>query len=314
MTDRRCRVWRCFNLALLSAVFVVQAAAARPAPAPGVEQANQRWKNARCRLRLPLIIGKKKNSEGWSYSSWYEVAGSKPAYYFRFYVSDRQRIAHLLDGKTLRVGTSFISRGWHMRESKKSRSLWLDLQFADLPVDARIEVWLKHPDQNFALAERYMRITAFEIQAMDEQLVDVPTTSTTSPAVPVEGSPPPPVQPQPIATELTDPELHIVAVAVQPARVAPGGEVRLVITYEVSGVPPGPGFQVLELREILRGGQRFAGFEERLQRTNDVFTSSQPLRLPPDVAPGIYTLWAEVVMAGSKATGTAIFEVAQRTR
>ena len=309
MTDRRCRGWRCFNLALLSAVFVVQAAAARPAPVPGVEQANLRWKNARCRLRLPLIIGKKKNSEGWSYSPWYEVAGSKPVYHYRFYVSDRQRIAHLLDGKTLRVGTTFISRGWRMKESKKSRSLWLDLQFADLPVDAHIEVWLKHPDENFALAERYMRVTAFQIQAMDEQLVDVPTTSVTSQAVPVDRSRPPPEPPQPVVSEPTDPELQIVAVAVQPARVPPGGEVTLVITYEVSGVPPGPGFEVLERREILRGGQRLAGFEERLQRTNDVITSSQPLSLPPDVAPGIYTLWAEVVMAGGKTTGTALFEV-----
>jgi len=315
MTDRRCRGWRWINLSLLSAALVViQVAADRPAPAQGLERANLRWTNARCQLRLPLMVGKKTNSKGWSYSPWYQVEGSKPAYYYRFYVSDRRRISHLLDGKTLRVGTTCISRGWRMEESKKSRSLWLDLQFADLPVDAHFEFWLKHPDQNFALAENYMRVTAFQVQAMDEQLVDVSTASTTSQAVPDVVSRPPTALPQPVASEPAAPDLRIVAVAVQPARVAPGGEVTLVITYEVSGVPPGPGFEVLERREILRGGQQLAAFEERLQRTNNTFTSSQPLGLPPDVAPGIYTLWAEVVMAGSKATGTALFEVARNAR
>jgi hypothetical protein len=168
-----------------------------------------------------------------------------------------------------------------------------------------------------------MRVTAFQIQAMDEQLVDVPTTTPTEHISPVIGAvqprsappprtagPPPPALQQPAVTEATAPELRVIAVAVQPARVAPGGEVALVITYQVSGVPPGPGFEVLERREILRAGQRLAGFEERLRRTSATFTSSQPLRLPRDVAPGIYTLWAELVMAGSKAMGSALFEVA----
>ena len=83
----------------------------------------------------------------------------------------------------------------------------------------------------------------------------------------------------------------------------------MIITYEVSGVPPGPGFEVVERREILHGAQRFAAFEEHQARSSDTFTSRQPLQLPPDARSGLYTLWAEVEMAGSKATGSALFEV-----
>jgi hypothetical protein len=65
----------------------------------------------------------------------------------------------------------------------------------------------------------------------------------------------------------------------------------------------------VERREILHGAQRLAAFEERLTRATGTYNSRQPLRLPADAAPGIYTLWAELVMAGDSATGSALFEV-----
>lgn len=317
MTEGRRRRRCAASVALISAVLVIlQAVAPRPVAASNLEQVDARWKNARCRLRLPLIIGKKKNSQGWSYTPWYSVTTSKPDFAFRFYVSHRQKIAHLLHDKTLQVGTTFISQGWTLKEGKKSRSLWLHLRFADLPVDAHVEFWMKRPDKNFAIAERYMRVTAFQIQAMDEQLVNVPTMAPPVRSVPAAGSAPPrsapprpPALPPQVESESTAPELRIIAVAVQPARAAPGGEIALVITYEVNGVPPGSSFEVLERREILRGGQLLASFEERLRRTGDTFTSSQSVRLPPDVEPGLYTLWAELSMAGAKTTGSALIEV-----
>ncbi len=318
MTEGRRRRRFAASVAVIPAVLVIlQAVAPRPVAASTLEQVDARWKNARCQLRLPLIIGKKKNSNGWSYSPWYQVTDSKPDFAFRFYVSDRQKIAHLLYDKTLQVGTTFISQGWTLKEGKKSRSLWLHLRFADLPVDAHVEFWMKRPDKNFAVAERYMRVTAFQIQAMDEQLVDVPAMMPPVRPVPTTGSAPPqaapprppPALPPEVESEPTAPELRIIAVAVQPARAAPGGEIALVITYEVNGVPPGSSFEVLERREILRGGQLLASFEERLRRTGGTFTSSQSVRLPPDVDPGLYTLWAELAMAGSKTTGSALIEV-----
>jgi hypothetical protein len=227
-------------------------------------------------------------------------------------VSDRDRIAHLLDGKTLRPGTTFTCDGWRMVDPKKSHGgLWLDLRFAGLPVTARVEFWMKKPGRNFADAERYMRVDAFQLQAMDEKLVDVPLAPapTRPPAGPGVASPPsrPPLSQA--TGGASPPAIRVVAVAVQPARVPPGGEIAMVITYEVGGVPSGSAFEVLEVREVYQGERRLAGFEERLPRASDTFTSSQPLRLPPDLAPGLYSLRAKVVMAGREATGSALFEV-----
>jgi hypothetical protein len=314
----------CFSLGSavsLTILVLVQAAAPRSAAAVDLEQANLRWRDARCQLRIPLAIGKKKNSMGWSYSPWYQVTEYKPDFAFRFYVSDRQQISHLLYDKTLHAGTTFICQGWRMPNPKKSRGLWLDLRFADLPVDAHIEFLMKRPDKNFANPERYMRVTAFQIQATDEQLVQVPTTTApvrtapvTGPAPPRAAPPRPPALPPQVESEPAAPELRIIAVAVQPARAAPGEEIAMVISYEVDGVPPGSSFEVLERREILRGAQRLAGFEERLRRTGGTFTSSQSVRLPPDVERGLYTLWAELAMAGGKTTGSALFEVSLGAR
>ena len=137
MTGRVPRRRRALGDVMLAAVLVVVSTAApRSATASDLEQANLRWKDARCQLRLPLVILKKKNSDGWSYTPWYTVTDSKPEFNYRFYVSDRKRVAHLIYDKTLRPGTTFICQGWRMEEGKGSRSLWLDLRFASVPVDA----------------------------------------------------------------------------------------------------------------------------------------------------------------------------------
>ncbi len=275
------------------------------AAAGDVDEANRRWRGATCHLRLSVVLGKGTDAEGRSHSPWYTVPEDDLA--FRVHVSDRAAIAHLLRDKTLPAWETFVCDGWRMVDPDRSHGgLWLDLRFRDLPVTMQVELWLKHPGERFAVAERYMRVTAFQLEAADERLVDVPVAPVaTSPHTAAGRLPPTPSAPAPTAA----PALRLRAVAAQPPRVPPGGELAMVLTYEVGGVPAGASFEVLEVREVFRGEQRLAGFEERLARAAGAFTSSQPLRLPPDLAPGLYSLRARVATAGREASGSALFEV-----
>ena len=273
--------------------------------------ANQRWSGARCRS-LQEITAKKGKPGDWTKCKllFYGKGGNHRV---RVLVSDGSAVHRAFYGGTLPIGTEFVASGWAVDDGG---DLHLDLELTGHPVRVRVyygDDWVGRVSlgrlDDF---ERWARFELFELLSVpSEQLVDAPVSAAASESQPVIGSTTPATPaPQPaITTEPSAPKIKVLAVAAQPTRVAPGGEIAMVITYEVSGVPPGPGFEVVERREILHGAQRFAVFEERLARSNDIFTSRQPLRLPPDVGSGIYTLWAEVEMAGSEATGSALFEV-----
>lgn len=276
-----------------------------------LQVANQRWSGARCR-NVQEITAKKKKSGAWTKCKliFYGDGGNQRV---QVLLSDGTAVHRAFFGGTIPVGTEFVASGWAVDDDG---SLHLELELVGHPVRVLVyycddwvgRVSVKRLDD----FEHWARFELFEIvSAPSEQLVEVQVneaaaapqavTGLTAPARPTPASSPP--------SELFPPQIEVLAVAVQPARVAPGGEIDMVISYEVSRVPLGPGFEVVERREILRGAQQLAAFEERVARANDTYNSRQPLQLPVDAAPGIYTLWAEVVMAGNKATGSALFEV-----
>lgn len=106
-----------------------------------------------------------------------------------------------------------------------------------------------------------------------------------------------------------DPAIKIVTVAVQPAEVSPGGELKLVIQYEVEGLPPGIPFEVDEQRQLVLDGAAIAAVEETISRTAGTYLSSHTIRAPADARSGVYTFAASVSLAGVSAEGSALFRV-----
>ncbi len=299
-----------FGLSLLTP----SAVQARPIEVPELARVNQRWQGARCRLRYEMKIKRGRNSEGWSRAPhmMYQSPGERVLNLI-FEVSDRAALerAGILRGGAIPVGTDFIAKGWGLLAPEDAKGVFLELRFADAPVDAR---WLfigqgHFSPKSFPLSrldevERYMRLQAFAIAAADEQLVETPKTpaASASPAGPGaarSGS----------RENAYSPMITMVAVAAQPAEAVAGGVVALVLTYEVSGIPPGARFLVVERREIDLAGHVVAQFEQKLQRVADTFTSTQQIRIPATASSGLYTVRGTATMAGLSASGTALLAV-----
>lgn len=295
------------------------AAAAREAygsTAADLARANQRWKGARCRIRYDLEIKKDRNSEGWSRSRFMLLnePGEKP-FALLFEVSDRAALGAVLRGDSVPVGTEFVVEGWHLVRPDQERGLALDMRFADAP-DVVARWWFvaqgnttpeKFPLARLEQVERYMRIQAVALAAADERLVAAaPAAAATAAAASATAAAPAAGSPGPAAFK---PALRLIAVAAQPAEVAAGDEIELVLTFEVGGLPPGAPFEVVERREIRSGEATVASFEQALARAAGTYTSSQRVRLPPAAAPGLYTLRARLTLAGTTAEGSALFGV-----
>lgn len=282
-----------------------------------LERANQRWKGARCRIRYDLKIKRGKNDEGWSRSPimWYQERGEEP-FHLIFEVSDRARLAAVMAGDFVPVGTEFVVEGWHLVRPGEQRGLALDMRFAAAP-EVVARWWFKDeqafspetfPLQRLEQVERYMRIQAVALAAADERLAAVPAAGSAESAASKSGAAPAPA-PSPSPSGAFKPFVKLLAAAVQPAQIAPGGEIDLVLSYEIGGVPPGAAFEVFERREILTGETSIARFEQPLARGAGTYTSSQRIRLPPQAARGLYTLRASIDLAGVSASGKALFAV-----
>ncbi len=83
----------------------------------------------------------------------------------------------------------------------------------------------------------------------------------------------------------------------------------MVVVYSVDGLSLGSTATVIERRTIHRDGGEVASFEASIARDAGVHTSSQPVRLPAAIAPGVYELRVTIAAAGVEALGSAIFEV-----
>jgi hypothetical protein len=57
------------------------------------------------------------------------------------------------------------------------------------------------------------------------------------------------------------------------------------------------------------GDAQLGNFEEKLPRTTGTYTSTQKIRVPDDLPPGVYTFEASVTLAGKTALATALFEI-----
>ncbi len=323
------RAWRTYGPTL--ALLLLVGPVAEP-PASGDSDAltglDERWAGARCRIRLSVLIKKGRDREGWSQSIWIvprtEGAGLGGA---RLSVSDRDTATTMIPASTtpegfrlkggsgVLRGTSFIAEGWDYEDPHKQSGLVLNLRFLRSPARARMVFRGARGGKlnrgAIESAERWARIELFELRAADEVLVDVPLTEAVAPVSQEPQSPPVgvlPERPPPLSDRATV-ELRVLGVAAEPLRVAPGGEMTLVITYSVSGVPAAQAVGVLERRQILHGSELLTTLEARISRQPGTHESRQPLQVPMGLAAGIYEVRTTVEGLGATADGSAIFQV-----
>ena len=114
------------------------------APEPvTLETVNRRWSGQRCQLRVEAEIRRGTDRMGWSSSGWMTaptLPGDKKVE-FRILVSDRAVLVnggYLRRNRTIRPGTVFRSRGWRLTDPRKQRGLVIDLEFEQVPVQARM--------------------------------------------------------------------------------------------------------------------------------------------------------------------------------
>lgn len=84
--------------------------------------------------------------------------------------------------------------------------------------------------------------------------------------------------------------LNIEQVSNVPQIVRPGENVDLNMTYAVLTPERAGASQITEIREIRYNGQLVGRPTVTVSRSNGTYTSTIPLQLPPDAAPGVYTV------------------------
>lgn len=151
----------------------------------------------------------------------------------------------------------------------------------------------------------------------DEQLVEVPATSP-APMAPAPAAPAPQPAPQaawptaqapPAQPQSLVPTLNVLAVAVRPPSVSAGGQVQLVINYEVGGIAAGSSVSVTEERQLVYGNNVITTLSDTVSRAPGPYTASKPVTVPATAAHGLYHLRARVYVGGVTSGGTAVFEV-----
>lgn len=235
----------------------------------------------------------------------------------RISVSDLAALRPILRAGSIPPGTTFIAEGWRLEDPKRGKGPVLELRFADFPVRAQIRfvVGLRKqlPLDKLGIVDLWLRLNIFQMSAVDEQLVDVPATVAAHPGDARAREREPVLADPPAPAPASDPSLEILGVAVNPSSVAPGGEVQLIITYDVGGPPPGGVFNVLERRTIVQDGETLTTLEATVARASGTHQSSQSVRLPATLASGVYELRASVLMPGEASEGSALFQVTRRS-
>jgi len=321
------------SLALIAILGSAAVLASGASPVHGMTppDANYRWAGANGTLRIPLELKKRPDKDGWSATRYISVPGRYTmhpitrkvscsscaegelpfAYYLR--VSDRGALGGLLRGREIPAGTEFSVRGW--RALGPDRGFILELEFRDAPVTARFYFAMTPKDLKEGMSwdrleqiEQFMRVRIFQLAAADEQLVEaaesVPTPRAGVPSVEREAN----------GRDIPsgDASIRILGVAVDPSRVAPGDEIRLIITYNVSGPPTGVSLNVVEQRTILAAGEILTTLTATFTRQAGTHESTQPLRIPDTLEPGIFEFQASLLNAGVAHEGSALFQVMRR--
>ena len=231
----------------------------------------------------------------------------------RVLVSDGDAVHRRYLNGTLPAGTSFVAVGW--AEDKPGGNVHLELEITIDGTPVRVRVYYYDDWVGRVSAKRldefelWARLDLFNITSTpDEQLVAAqPDGGQTTPAGVAPTVPPPPAaHGEPISATR---DLRVMAASVEPARIAPGSEINLIVVYEVEGIPPGSTVTVTERRTILHRGQTLTSTETSVTRGSGVHESSLPMGVPGTLAAGVYELQVTVEMAGLARSGSAMFEV-----
>lgn len=286
-----------------------------------METVNASWKGSRCQIRFGPEIPRGKTNTGWSRSKWIlapTLPGDKKRY-LRLWVSDRAALdseGYLRRGKFIRPGTPFIALGWSFQNATKRKDLVLGLRFEQVPVQARLE-FRDTKAIDLEDMERLAKVELFQVLGKPPPTRLPPSVQQRRVAETVQqpkaGSPPilPPTEAPPIPTSdsVYRPTVEVHAASVNPAQVFPGSQISLMIHYEVSGIPAGTSFEVVERRILKREGRVLVTFEEKLPRASGSYTSAQQIDVSAGMSVGIYSLEAEVSLAGVTAKASALFEI-----
>lgn len=277
-----------------------------------LDRINQTWREAKCRNRIAIEIKKGADRDGWSDSPWmcnYDSAtDNTAAFCFKFKVTNRKGLLPFMDGKTLRTGMRFVARGWNAKKTNGLKGVTLDLDCVDVPAQAQFTFTRRGSFnkvgtvERLGFIERYMRFEAFEVRPAGERIESV--------ATPIAAAPPAP-RPTPVPV-LVRPELRLMAASVEPARVVAGEEVQLIAIYSIEGLPAGAVTIVNEWRTIRQGQRTLTTTDASVSHGPGIHQSSQPLRVPASLAPGIYELLVTIELQGAVKEATAVFEVIGR--
>jgi hypothetical protein len=293
-------------------VALVSPASAFASESSDLDAANRRWRGARCRTRMEIAVKKGTDGDGWSRSEWLWYSAKK---------SGNERVLVLVKGadalrgryagRTLPIGVELVAAGWATDGEDGGGDLYLELEHPEIGVRARVYYyasWVGRVSvKRLPEFERWARLELLEIVSTpEEQLVDVPSSPPVA-APPVAIASPPAARPPVEVAGAVD--VRVLAASVEPARVPPGSEAGFRIVYSVSGLAPGSETIVAEERVVTRDGTVLTTLRAEARRAAGVHQSIQNLRLPVDLAPGVYELQARVSAGGQTATGTAMFQV-----
>lgn len=300
---RRRAVVVCVLLGLLAVELPTGRAGTRKEEAL-LAEANRRWSGARCRSLKAVEVKKGADKKGWVKSRVMYWDRTSANHRLRFYFSDGDAIHREFVNGYIPVGTEFTAAGW--RVAKRGGELFLELEQVD--TGAQVKVYFSDDWSGRVGAkrvpdfERWARLNLFELSAADEVLTDV---APRAPAPSRRAAP----APAPAVSGRASVGLRVLGVAVEPLRIAPGGEIDLVVTYSVEGPGAARDVEILERRVLVTEGRQLTSLESTVRRRSGTFESRQPLRVPADQAEGIYELRVTVEGQGVAAEGSAIFQV-----
>jgi hypothetical protein len=277
-----------------------------------LDEANARWCGARCRTRQEITVKKKADGDGWSRSEWLWYGGKKGGNERVLVLFTKSAALHSrYPGGTVPPGVDLVGVGWATEKPNGGGDLYLELQHPVIGARARVYYhadWVGRVSlSRLPEFERWARLELCEILSTPEESLDgvaaPPPAATPSAA---GGGAPHGALLAPAPGALG---LQVLAASVEPARVPPGTEVGLRIVYSVAGLVPGSEAEVSEQRVVRRNAAVLTTLRSVARRAAGVHQSTQRLRLPGDLAPGVYELEARVESGGKEATGSAVFEV-----
>jgi hypothetical protein len=275
--------------------------------ASALAEANARWRGARCRTRQEITVRKKADGDGWSRSEWLWYGGKKGGNERVLVLFTNASAIHArYPSGTIPPGVDLVGVGWATEKPDGKGDLYLELEHPGVGARARVYYyadWVgRVPASRLGEFERWARLELFDIVSTPEESLDdmapvaPPVAYATTPAAAAPSAPGPA-------------EVRVLAASVEPARAPPGAEVALRIVYSVSGPSPGAEVAVVEQRIVKRGGSVLTTLRAETRRAAGIHESTQKLKLPPDVVPGVFEVEARVASGGREAAAAAVFQV-----